>query len=224
MSHPNSVSENSAFHSTTSPSTYEQRAQSSGLTSGVESGLGSSSSNTGLGSVSSAGLGGGAPTTTGSNNLSSSEQGIQQQTSTGASSFEKANTSDLDRSSSTNPDGTYASSGPAADRFGSFQSEDRDTVDKATGNSTSRTESHGATGTKTSNAGGLGADSNTKSSHVDSTSNNNSTSTSSTDDNENTTGGDSKSGKLLEKIGNAVHSQKLAEKGEAKREKAAGVQ
>ncbi|KAM0278331.1 hypothetical protein ACHAQH_005250 [Verticillium albo-atrum] len=35
--------------------------------------------------------------------------------------------------------------------------------------------------------------------------------------------GDSKSGKLMEKAGIKLHSAKLAEKGEAKREKAAGV-
>ena len=37
-------------------------------------------------------------------------------------------------------------------------------------------------------------------------------------------GGDSKVGKVMEKVGKSVHSQKLAQKGEEKRDKAAGLQ
>lgn len=37
-------------------------------------------------------------------------------------------------------------------------------------------------------------------------------------------GGDSKVGKMMEKVGKSVHSQKLAQKGEEKRDKAAGLQ
>lgn len=36
--------------------------------------------------------------------------------------------------------------------------------------------------------------------------------------------GDSKAGKVMEKVGRSIHSAKLAQKGEAKREKAAGLQ